>query len=300
MKILLAHNSTYFPSLGGGDKSNRLLMEALARRGHQVLVATRVERFGDEGHTALLADLAERGVAGIAEGDGVRYSLGGVEVRALSRSPQLRAFFQSLIERFDPDIIITSTDDPGQLLFDLAVRAPRARVVYLVRATIAVPFGPDSSMVSAAKTAMLGRADLVVGVSHYVAGYVREWSGIDAIHVPISLLEPVKEYQPVYLHGEPVRREGQLHLPGVGRADAAGALRRHSHLGHAARRVGGHATPAEHHTDGPHGQHRRSTQADPRHAGAEHLGRSSFARCTGSHVARRAGVGQRCRRTARG
>ncbi len=194
MKILLAHNSTYFPSLGGGDKSNRLLMEALARRGHQVLVATRVERFGDEGHAALLADLAERGVVGISEGDGVRYSLGGVEVRALSRSPQLRAFFQSLIESFDPDIIITSTDDPGQLLFDLAVRAPRARVVYLVRATIAVPFGPDSSMVSAAKTAMLGRADLVVGVSHYVAGYVREWSGIDAIHVPISLLEPVKEY----------------------------------------------------------------------------------------------------------
>jgi surfactin synthase thioesterase subunit/glycosyltransferase involved in cell wall biosynthesis len=194
MKILLAHNSTYFPSLGGGDKSNRLLMEALAARGHQVLVATRVERFGDEGHAALLKDLSDRGVAGIADGDGVRYQLGGVEVRALSRSPQLRAFFQGLIDSFDPEIIITSTDDPGQLLFDLAVRAPRARVVYLVRATIAVPFGPDSSMVSAAKTEMLGRADLVVGVSHYVANYVREWSGIDAIHVPISLLDPVKEY----------------------------------------------------------------------------------------------------------
>ena len=43
----------------------------------------------------------------------------------------------------DPDVILTSTDDPGQLLFDIALRAPRARVVYLVRATIAVPFGPD-------------------------------------------------------------------------------------------------------------------------------------------------------------
>ena len=28
MRILLAHNSLYYPSHGGGDKSNRLLMEA--------------------------------------------------------------------------------------------------------------------------------------------------------------------------------------------------------------------------------------------------------------------------------
>ena len=30
MRILLAHNSPYYPAHGGGDKSNRLLMEALA------------------------------------------------------------------------------------------------------------------------------------------------------------------------------------------------------------------------------------------------------------------------------
>ena len=47
MRILLAHNSLYFPSHGGGDKSNRLLMEALAERGHEVRVVTRVENFGD-------------------------------------------------------------------------------------------------------------------------------------------------------------------------------------------------------------------------------------------------------------
>ncbi len=194
MKVLLAHNSTYFPSLGGGDKSNRLLMEALAARGHSVLVVTRVEKFGEPGHQQLLVDLSARGVEACPEGDGVRYTLGGVEVRVLTLSPHLRGFFQKQVEEFDPDVIITSTDDPGQLLFDIAAKAPRARVVYLVRATIAVPFGPDSSMVSAAKTEMLKRADLVVGVSHYVAGYVREWSGIDAIHVPISLLEPHTEY----------------------------------------------------------------------------------------------------------
>lgn len=191
MRVLLAHNSTYFPSSGGGDKSNRLLMEALAARGHSVRVATRVENFSPASHERLAADLAARAIhPESVGGESLRYRLGGVEVRALTANPHLRAFFQGQIEEFDPDIIVTSTDDPGQILFDLAVRSPRAHVVYLVRATIAVPFGPDSSMVSAAKTETLKRADAVVGVSHYVAGYVREWSGLDAVHVPISLLEP--------------------------------------------------------------------------------------------------------------
>ena len=194
MRILLAHNSTYFPSTGGGDKSNRLLMEDLAARGHQVRVATRVESFGQQGHDHLIAELRKRGIETNTTDGVTHFMLHGVDVRTLSLSPHLRPFFQAQIVEFDPDIIVTSTDDPGQLLFDLAVRAPRARVVYLVRATIAVPFGPDSSMVSSTKTEMLKRADGVVGVSHYVANYVREWSGLDAVHVPISLLDPIKEY----------------------------------------------------------------------------------------------------------
>lgn len=196
MRILLAHNSTYFPSLGGGDKSNRLLMEALAARGHDVRVFTRTERLDEVSHDRYLEELARRGQHGEVQPNGeVRLRLGGVDVRTLTRSPHLRAAFQAHIDEFRPHIILTSTDDPGQLLFDLAVRAPEARVVYLVRATIAVPFGPDSAGVNEKKTAALRQADGVVGVSHYVAGYVRQWAGIDAVHVPISLLENVPAYE---------------------------------------------------------------------------------------------------------
>ena len=196
MRILLAHNSLYFPSHGGGDKSNRLLMEALSERGHDVRVVTRVENFGEADHEKLLRELAARGVqADTSDSLAVRLALHGVDVRTLTHNPQMRAFFSRQIAEFDPDIIITSTDDPGQLLFDLAIRAPRARVVYLVRATIAVPFGPDSSMTSVSKTENLRHADGIVGVSHYVANYVKEFSGIDAIHVPISLLERIPEYR---------------------------------------------------------------------------------------------------------
>jgi surfactin synthase thioesterase subunit/glycosyltransferase involved in cell wall biosynthesis len=196
VKILLAHNSTYYPAHGGGDRSNRLLMEALAARGHKVRVFTRTERFGDSEHAQYLGELDKRGQAHRSDGETgeVQFELGGVDVRVLAVRPELRAAFQRHIDDLSPDIIVTSTDDPGQLLFDLAVKAPMARVVYLVRATIAVPFGPDSSGVNERKTELLRRADAVVGVSHYVAGYVRQWSGIPAVHVPISLLEPGDEY----------------------------------------------------------------------------------------------------------
>ncbi len=190
MRVLLAHNSLYYPSYGGGDKSNRLLLEALAARGHHVRVVARVEQFGMDSHRRFLAGLAERGIRPAEENADVQFELRGVEIHTLTQNPQMRAYFAAQIEAFDPDVILTSTDDPAQLLFEIAVRAPRARVVHLVRATIAVPFGPDSSTPSAARTEMLRRADAVVGVSEYVARYVRQYGAIPAFHVPISLMEP--------------------------------------------------------------------------------------------------------------
>ena len=76
------------------------------------------------------------------------------------------------------------------MLLEAALRARNARVVYLARATLAVPFGPDCAFPSESKTAMLRSVDGAVGVSQYVADYIRSWSGIEAIHVPISLMEP--------------------------------------------------------------------------------------------------------------
>ncbi len=191
MRILLAHNSLYYPSYGGGDRSNRFLMEQLASRGHQVRVVARIEHFGQKAHDKLLKELHRRHVhVTRTEETGLHLDLNGVDIRVLTLSAHLRAFFAAHIRSFDPDVILTSTDDPAHLLLDVALRAKRAHVVYLVRATIAAPFGPDSSMPSAAKTQALRSADGVVGVSEYVAGYSRQWGGLDAVYVPISLLPP--------------------------------------------------------------------------------------------------------------
>jgi glycosyltransferase involved in cell wall biosynthesis len=190
LRILLAHNSLYYPSYGGGDKSNRLLMEALAARGHTVRVVARVEHFGAEAHAALLGELTARGAAPEPARDSVEFHLNGVDVRILTRDPNLRAFFASQIRAFSPEIIVASTDDPAHLMLDIALRSPLARVVYLVRATVALPFGPDTGLPSEFQTEALRQADGVVAVSEYVAQYTRQYGGVEAIHVPISLLDP--------------------------------------------------------------------------------------------------------------
>jgi surfactin synthase thioesterase subunit/glycosyltransferase involved in cell wall biosynthesis len=190
MRILLAQNALYYPAYGGGDRSNRLLLEALAARGHECLVVARIARFGADGHAQYLRELAERGVSPLAaEGGVVTFRRAGVEAMVVTQHPNLRACFAAQIADFKPDAILTSTDDPAQLLLEVALRF-EARTVFLARATLPLPFGPDGAFPSAAKTDVLRRADGVVGVSRYVADYIRQWSGIPAVHVPISLPDP--------------------------------------------------------------------------------------------------------------
>ena len=64
----------------------------------------------------------------------------------------LRAHFAEQSEEFAPEVILVSTDGPAQLLLEVALRNASARVVYLARATLAVPFGPDCAFPSGSQT----------------------------------------------------------------------------------------------------------------------------------------------------
>ena len=189
MRILLAQNSPYFPAHGGGGKSNRLLMEALAARGHLCRAVARIPALGPAETERYAAELAARGVRPAFPEEGIAaFELAGVEVRVVTAG-SLRASFAAQVEDFQPDAILTSTDDPAQLLLEAALRIAPRRVVYLARATLALPFGPDCAFPSEAMTARIRTAAGVVGVSEYVAGCIRQYAGIPATHVPISLLE---------------------------------------------------------------------------------------------------------------
>jgi surfactin synthase thioesterase subunit/glycosyltransferase involved in cell wall biosynthesis len=191
MRILLAQNSLYYPAHGGGDRSNRLLLEALAERGHDCQVVARVDtRFGEEQHRRYLRQLAKRRIGGVSTENGVvRFPHHGVDVHAATSHPNFRGYFSQQLQRFRPRAVILSTDDPAQMLLAAALDSQHARVVYLTRTTLALPFGPDCAFPSVEKTERLRQTDGVIGVSEYVASYIRKWSGIDSGALPISLLE---------------------------------------------------------------------------------------------------------------
>lgn len=190
MRIALGSNSLYYPAHGGGERSNRMLMEALAQKGHACLVISRIDRFEEQNRQRLLGQLVERQIAVTEEKDTARFQLNGVDVVVATSPQSFRAFFTAQLSAFKPEVIITSTDDPAQLLLEAALQHDGARTVYLTRATVALPFGPDAAFASPQKTDALRRADGIVGVSQYVADYIRKHSGIPAIHVPIALPEP--------------------------------------------------------------------------------------------------------------
>ncbi len=190
MRILLGHNSLYYPAHGGGDKSNRLLMSALAARGHECRVVARMAEFSTAEHEKLLGQLADRNVPVLhQQGGSVHFQVHGVDVHVATSHPQLRSYFARHIAEFQPDAILCSTDDPAQLMLMAALESA-AKVIYLARATLALPFGPDCAFPSKDKTDALRQVDAITGVSQYVADYIQKHSGIPAVHVPISLMDP--------------------------------------------------------------------------------------------------------------
>lgn len=188
MRLLLIQNSLYYPAFGGGNKSNRLLMEELAARGHECLVLTRVsEKLDAERLQSFMGELAARGID-VEPGrfGSLRYRLNGVTVHVEDSLLRLREAISREIERFDPTWVLASTDDPLQVLLEAALKAAPGRVIYLARTTLALPFGPDSPVQSPTHLERLQSVRAIVAVSQYVRQYVERWAGLPAITLPIS------------------------------------------------------------------------------------------------------------------
>jgi len=187
MRILLVHNLPYFPSYGGGSKSDRLLINALADRGN----CCRVIAAGSNVKTdaSYIKELVERGITPTIINDGLTtFFLDSVEVHVVI-SAKMRSYAIEQINEFAPDVTLISTDPLNTLIAEV-VRVPGAKVVYVARTTMLLPFGPESAFPSASKTDAIRKADAVVTVSRYLADYIFNYTGINARHLPIQLVEP--------------------------------------------------------------------------------------------------------------
>lgn len=187
MKILLTMNLPYFPAHGGANKANRFLCEGLAQRGHSVI--TVVPAFGIPGRltrTQLLDELSLLGVSVETEADAEVFRLNGVEVHAVVDPSQIRAHLLRQIENSRPDLVLVSSEDPSQNLLSAALKACPGRVIFLAHSMSFLPFGPWSFFSSSVRAKLLEQTTAIVAVGHFVAEYIRRWSGLEAtvIHWP--------------------------------------------------------------------------------------------------------------------
>ncbi|HYP02659.1 MAG TPA: glycosyltransferase, partial [Pyrinomonadaceae bacterium] len=181
MKILLTMNLPYFPIYGGANKINRTIAEGLARRGHAVEVV--VPALGVPSrltHAGLLDELASAGIAVTPHDKHDTFILEGVTVHAVREPTQLRTSLVEHVERFEPDRVLLSSEDPSHNLLDALVKVCPERIVYLIHTVSFLPFGPQAFFPSRSRAKLLERIPAVVSISNYVARYIKQWGGLDS------------------------------------------------------------------------------------------------------------------------
>lgn len=187
MRILMAQNLVYVPGFGGASKSNQLLLESLAARGHECYAL--VPAFGAQGcvtRSDFHAELQRRGIP-LRRSDAVVdvFALRGVTVLAVARKGMLVPALLGAVRELAPDWIVIASEDPGQALLGAALKVAAERVVYLARTPLLLPCGPDSPVPTPERTRLLARAASVVAVSEFLRDYVTRWAGVEAVHLPI-------------------------------------------------------------------------------------------------------------------
>ncbi|RKE21820.1 glycosyltransferase family 4 protein [Streptomyces sp. TLI_171] len=184
MRILLAQNLIHLPSHGGANRSNRLLMERLAARGHDCTVVGPLSgalATVDGGAEQAVAALTGRGATVVEDGpEAVVYTYRGVTVHAVRGASRLPGRIRSVAAELRPDRTLVPGDDPGHVVLSAALAATPDRVVYLVHTIQQLPFGPGAFHPSAAGTRMVRRAAGLVAVSEAARAYVAEHAGLRA------------------------------------------------------------------------------------------------------------------------
>ncbi|MGD8817662.1 MAG: glycosyltransferase [Acidobacteriota bacterium] len=194
MKILLLQDQVFLPSLGGGNKANRLLLEGLAANGHEcrAVASALTTRAGPTSREALEADMRQRGIRLRSPSDGVfAFAHNGVHVEAIDfvDADAMRRHVVEAIETFQPDWVLTS-DDKRRVLLDSASSRGAERVIVLLQTVFHLPFGPHAVRKSKRQTELMRRAQGLVAISEYLRTYLEKYADLEATLVPLPVYGP--------------------------------------------------------------------------------------------------------------
>lgn len=187
MKILLAQNLIHLPSHGGANRSNRLMLEQLAARGHACHAVTPLS--GALATTAVAVNDVDRQVEALRSrgavieeitDETVVYTYRDVTVHAVRSASRLAPTIRAVADRIRPDRTLVPSDDPGHIVMSAALHASPGRVVHMVHTLQQLPYGPEAFYPSATGVALLREAAGTIAVSQAARRYVQEHAGIEA------------------------------------------------------------------------------------------------------------------------
>src|SRR5260370_4545733 len=146
MRILLASSASYVPPRGGSTRSNLVWLEHLAAHGHPCrVVASSAERNTSEKQQLVAKELADQQVEAPTTLEGAEFAHHGqIEVFSVVRPSQRAEILRAQIREFQPDWVLVSSEDLGQVLLREAQASAPGRVVYLAHTPQFYPFGPAS------------------------------------------------------------------------------------------------------------------------------------------------------------
>jgi glycosyltransferase involved in cell wall biosynthesis len=200
MKVMLLQDQVHLPSLGGGNKANRLLLEDLAARGHACLMfcPALTSRAGPASHGDFIAEMARRAVPFEADGRGrYAYNFNGVAVRALAaKSTQaIRNRIYQLCDQFQPDWILVS-DDKRRVLLECAIDAAPSKVIQIVQTIIHLPFGPLSIRKSRRQARLMRQTRQLAVISKFVGRYLKQYGDLDSsiTYLPVYGTGPFPDF----------------------------------------------------------------------------------------------------------
>jgi len=187
----MLQDEIYLPSLGGGIKANRFLLQRLATRGHDTFVicpAFTGAEVGPRNHAEFLAEIDRRRIE-VQNGAGKVFSYchDGVTVEAIDfQSQHSRESLKNRIERLQPEWIIV-TDDKRRFMLDSALRTAPDRVVLLLQTIVQLPFGPLSVQLNPEQTQRMRQARGIGVISEFQRQHIRRHSGLESeiVRLPV-------------------------------------------------------------------------------------------------------------------
>jgi glycosyltransferase involved in cell wall biosynthesis len=187
MRILLAANASYVPPRGGATRSNIVWLEGLTAHGHECrVVSALLGRNPEERKRQLEEEELHVDVLHSEPGyEAVRH--GRLEVHAASEPARRNEILREQIRTFQPDWVLVSSEDVGQVLLAEASRYAPDRVVYVAHTPQFLPFGPESWSPNPHGAALARDAARVIVIGKHMAGYVERHLGRKAeiVHPPI-------------------------------------------------------------------------------------------------------------------